>query len=113
MDDPFDIPPDIATCPACGAGLIAQVTEWYEEDDGRHCGEHGAEIGCSKEPDIDSEVDWMDWFDSHAHTLNMPYVYWLPEEQKVYAWLETNVRFVSGREEKEKLEKWKKSVEGT
>lgn len=67
-------------CPICGAKVILSgVTEWGA-DDGEII---GVEYDCETEPAIDSD-EWEDWFNGH---FSMPYVDWLPWENRMLAWL--------------------------
>ena len=67
-------------CPICGkAVFLLGVTEWGSDD-------HQisqAEYECETEPDIDSD-EWWDWHDGH---FSMPYVDWMPWENKMMEWL--------------------------
>jgi hypothetical protein len=67
-------------CPICGSKVyIIEVNEWGT-DEGEIV---GAAFECETEPDIDSD-EWEEWF--HGH-YSMPYVDWLPWENKVMTWL--------------------------
>jgi hypothetical protein len=72
----IDIPPDVALCPYCGGKLIAYVNGWEEPDEGDIWDVIEIDLQCEHE-DIDNPND---------HTY-MPYVYWLPVEKRIIAWL--------------------------
>lgn len=75
----MNVPRSIATCPDCNRALELEVDEW-EADTGIPT-ETGCKPYCQR---------------SHPNTeaSHMPYVYWLPLEQKVYAWVREHVRVV-------------------
>lgn len=78
-----EISPHVASCPLCGAKLIIEdVEEW---DDKGIPTESGLRIDCSTAPAIDSE-DWDTWFNWHWST---PYIDWLPVTSIVYEWLKS------------------------
>lgn len=87
-DGTIDVPKDVAVCPYCGAVVTASFTAWTEDDNGQWM---AAEVGvdCASEPDIDSD-EWWEWF--HIHS-DMPYVYQLPVDTKVLAWVNQHYRF--------------------
>lgn len=73
-------------CPICGEVVILySVVEW-ETKTGVIL---QAEFGCDTEPDIDSD-EWEDWHRGHHR---MPYVDWMPWEQRAYAWLKKRFRW--------------------
>lgn len=71
-----DIPPEVALCAYCKGKLSAHVNAWEEADEGEVWDVTEVELECENE-DIDDPDD---------HTF-MPYVYWLPVEIKVLAWM--------------------------
>jgi hypothetical protein len=73
----MDIPREIATCPVCGGVLVLGVESW---DTATGVPE---EIGCV--------VECKRWH-PHAIETRMPYVYWLPVQDRVYHWAEQHVR---------------------
>ncbi len=83
--------PDTFQCPICGAPVVVDdIDEWEENDDGTwQVSENGIQINCSTEPDIDSD-DWDDWERKH---WSMPYVEWLPLSMKVAKYVQENYRF--------------------
>jgi hypothetical protein len=84
----IDVPPEVLRCPYCNERLSCQPTCWEQDDDGSwYASESGLE--CRSEPDIDSD-EWAEWSAEHSE---MPYVYWLPADEKVLAWLKGNFRF--------------------
>jgi len=82
----FKFPLEVAICPICGAGVVANFDEW-ESETGRvtECGFH---VDCIDEPDIHADA-WDDWFTSH---WSMPYVDWLPLEVRLYQWFDQRYR---------------------
>lgn len=82
---PLKVPAVIAVCPICGDCVyIDGVDEWYDEGDQmRLDAEMGVSLDCGTEPDIESN-EWDDWHRGH---WSMPYVDWLPVQQKVARWL--------------------------
>ena len=67
-------------CPICGEQIrIEEISAWDAET-----GEIlESKVNCSTEPDMDSEY-WQDWHNWH---WAMPYVDWLPVEERVVKWL--------------------------
>ncbi|MBK8188826.1 MAG: hypothetical protein IPK79_00065 [Vampirovibrionales bacterium] len=94
----IDIPERIAVCPICGAKLIVEsIDEWEEsEDDDQFwiVSETGLHLTCSSSPSLDSD-NWDAWFNWH---FSMPYVDWLPIEMRVTQMVRERVRFVEARE---------------
>lgn len=104
----IDIPPDVAKCPYCDAALyIGEIDEWSEDEKGNITPDHIG-IECVTEPSLRSKK-WEEWFRQHS---DMPYVYWMPMEETVLNWLIDNFEFAQLGNEREKLEKWRKSVLG-
>lgn len=69
-----------ARCPICGAGLLLDAGAGTELDEAT--GEWIAteiDLSCESEPDIDSD-EWDEWDEWH---YRMPYVDWLPLEQRI------------------------------
>lgn len=83
----YKFPPEVASCPICGAGVLVGDFDEWETENGRvtDCGFH---INCETEPDIDSE-EWEGWFNSHWST---PYMDWLPLETRLYRWFDRRFR---------------------
>lgn len=84
----IEIPVNVAVCPECGAGIVADVfevtsedgeTNWHLEPDGS-----GLHIQCSKEDN---------------NHYKMPYVDWLPIDDVVITWLNKNVQFGNAAEQ--------------
>jgi hypothetical protein len=67
-------------CPICGRVVyLTEINEWTCEE-----GEIvGASFDCGTKPDIDSD-EWDDW---HSRHYAMPYVDWMPWEQRALRWL--------------------------
>ena len=84
------IPLDVAICPICGADVYVDIDEWEQNEDGTwkvsDCGVH---CNCTTEPAIATD-EWEEWFYGH---WSMPYVDWLPVDEKVRVWLIQNYRF--------------------
>lgn len=86
------IPPEIAVCPICGAEvIIEEIDEWEQEDDGTwSAGETGVRLNCVTQPAFEDEDASDDFMASH---WSMPYVDWLPISVRVIEWLRQNYRF--------------------
>ena len=88
ISEPHDIPESIAKCPYCNGKLILYGLEEYEVKTDESIGEvFKPEFECSTEPDDIDSNEYDDWLDSHS---DMPYVYWMPVEQTVTAWLNSD-----------------------
>lgn len=90
----FTVPSEVAVCPYCGDRLMAQCEQWGQDDDGTWVAD-GLHLDCVSEPDLDDDDEaslekWNDWLDQHTY---MPYVYWLPVDLKVTAWVNKHFRF--------------------
>jgi hypothetical protein len=78
VNDFLSVPEHVARCPYCGlATLVVEFDEWDAET--RHPTESGTHVSCTQE-NYDEEQEQGD----HDY---MPYVYWLPVQQRVYHWL--------------------------
>jgi len=84
---PIPVPREIATCPICDADIVVEDVNEWESDSGKPI---GISLECTTEPDIDSD-EWKDW---HRDHWSMPYVYWLPVENRVMRWAQKNFRCV-------------------
>jgi len=83
--------PDKFRCPICGDELTLEIEAWTDDDNGGwKASEDGIHTYCVSEPDDLGSDNWDDWLSSH---YQMPYVDWMPLEQRVYKWLEENYRF--------------------
>ena len=82
--DDIPIPLDVAKCPVCGKQLTVNPSGWRETG-GMAWACDSFETSC---PDMDEE--------SHDYSYQMPYVYWLPVDDKIEKWLFENYRFVEG-----------------
>lgn len=104
LDKPLRVPRDVAVCPYCKSTLvITGIDEWSTDPDGgKVVEEFGDGLECSDKPENFGRV-YDVWLNRHS---DMPYVNWLPVGNKVTAWAQENVRFVSGEEERQKLRKW-------
>jgi hypothetical protein len=68
------VPATVAHCPYCGeASLYFEVDEWDAET--RQPTEAGVHVHCRHETGERGDHD------------DMPYVYWLPVQERVYRWL--------------------------
>lgn len=78
-------------CPICGAAVVIDdIDEWEQNDDGSwQVSETGVHVTCETEPDFDDD-SWEDWHSGH---WSMPYVDWMPMQEKIYRWLAKNYRF--------------------
>lgn len=70
------IPDSVATCPYCGATLVAEVIEWEVES--LQPTENGVYVDCEVQDTAPADVP--------RHYV-MPYVYHLPMQMRVAAWL--------------------------
>ena len=88
---PLSVPTESLPCPICGSKVIVTGVHEWETESGKIV---QADFDCETEPDLDSD-EYLDWF--HDHHENMPYVYWLPYEQRLLDWL--NQRYYRGDSE--------------
>jgi hypothetical protein len=100
------VPLDVAACPACGAAVILDPTEWGEDDGGPVL--YDFALDCSMEPNPETP-EWNAWVEGHVRYDRMPYVYWLPLEAKVKDWLKT-VELVDSAADRRKLRRWNEVV---
>lgn len=82
---PIEVPRKIATCPICDASISVEEVQEWECETGKPV---GISVNCDTEPDIDSD-EWPDWFHHH---WSMPYVDWLPVENRVLKWFQRNYK---------------------
>ncbi len=71
--------PIAAECPICGNPLLLNAGEGCEQDANGEWIATEIELLCTSEPEFNSP-DWDDWYRWH---YSMPYVDWLPLEQRV------------------------------
>ena len=99
------VPREIAVCPYCNehlnesTPLVARLMGW--EQSGKRRGVRmwkvsEIELECSSEPELDEDGEedeeaFESWVEFHSE---MPYVYWLPVELRVRAWINACYRFV-------------------
>lgn len=83
FEDGVEVPARVAVCPYCDARLSAQATAWEQLRSGRWVPEEIMTF-CASEPPIDSD-EWEKWWDIHRV---MPYVYQLPVDEKILAWMQ-------------------------
>jgi hypothetical protein len=88
----IEIPVSVAVCPDCQTKLTIHPTGWTEAGDGNGMVCDTFDSVCQHEPDID-EGGYDEFWESHP-SYEMPYVYWLPVDMKIEAWLKKNYRFV-------------------
>jgi len=87
---PLTLPMDKLACPMCWSSVILTQVLCWGTDSGEIL---EAEYDCDTEPDMDSE-EWDDWF--RGHHERMPYVYWLPFQQRLLTWLNETYYMGSG-----------------
>ena len=87
-EDELAAPPGVAVCPYCGGKLTCSFDSWEQSDDGSWIASHVSSV-CETMPDVGDE-DYWDWLEQHSQ---MPYVYKLPVDMKVLAWVNDNYRF--------------------
>lgn len=86
----IEVPEKIAVCPYCGNKLIAICDEWVECDD-LTWQASSLSVDCLSEPEMEENIElWKEWFAIHSE---MPYVYMLPIEQKILAWVNSQFRW--------------------
>lgn len=90
-DATIKVPREVASCPYCKADLYVEMEEWEQDDDGTWYAVN-PKGQCEREPDIDSD-DWEYWIEVHS---DMPYVYQLPVDIRIEAWMKENYRFELG-----------------
>lgn len=83
--------PDSFKCPICGAKVVIDdMDEREQNDDGTwQVSECGLHITCETEPEIEDDA-FDDWLNVH---FSMPYVDWMPLEERVRAWINSHYRF--------------------
>ncbi len=84
----IQIPRSVAVCPYCQDQMSAYFTGWTQNKDGTWRSDE-IQLDCESEPDIDSD-EWEDWERAHSVT---PYVYQLPVEERVMAWVNQHFIF--------------------
>jgi|GEM_PF-6715462 hypothetical protein len=82
---PIPIPRTVATCPICDANIVIEEVHEWECEGGKPV---GISVQCVTEPDIDSD-EWWPW---HNHHWSMPYVDWLPVNNRVLRWFQRHYR---------------------
>lgn len=83
----FEFPADVAVCPICGAPVIVNFDEWKTETG--MVTKAGFHINCKDEPEMEWQDEWNDWFYGH---WSMPYMDWLPLENRLYKWFTARYR---------------------
>lgn len=85
----INIPRDVAVCPYCEAALSVSCDTWEEMNDGTWQAEH-IECLCHNEPEEMDSKEWDEWLSVHS---DMPYVYQLPVDLRVLAWVNARYRW--------------------
>ncbi len=86
---PADLPLELPEpCPICGAKVLLTGVQAWCPDDGSF---DTVDLDCETEPDIDGP-DWPDWHRGH---FSMPYVDWLPYENRMLDWLDETYFWVA------------------
>lgn len=80
-------------CPICGAGIVLESIDGAEEIAPDKWVPDSFQYDCITAPDIDAD-EWEDYMASH---WSMPYVDWLPVEERFRSWLAMNMESKSGR----------------
>jgi hypothetical protein len=86
----LDVPADVALCPYCASPLYLEVDEWDAET--RQPTEGGAHIHCAAEAEAEdlacregpASAAARQWCEMGRWHEQMPYVYWLPAQIRVY-----------------------------
>jgi hypothetical protein len=101
----IDIPKHVAVCPYCDGevALFAECSSWSECQDGTWKAET-IELDCTNQPEIEeglkgaalrkARAELNHFIDQHCV---MPYVYWLPVQQRVELWINSTFRFDMGK----------------
>lgn len=75
-------------CPICGKQVFAMCQSWNPDTSEPHT----IEIECESEPDV-IKKGWKAWYREH---YRMPYVDWLPYQQRALAFVKTEFMCVDG-----------------
>ena len=92
----YKIVPDTQTftfknlCPYCGSTLTYCVTGWEKDEETELWMADTLESECSSEPTEIGSEEWEEWLNRH---LDMPYVYQLPIDEQVLAFINKKYRF--------------------
>ncbi len=85
----IQIPKQLAVCPYCGARVTAFFEGWSQNEDGAWSADI-MHLDCEGEPaELESDA-WEGWLQQHS---DMPYVYMLPVEERVRAWVNRHFVF--------------------
>lgn len=88
-DCPPAVPVQVAVCPICGEPIqITEIEEW-ETETGKVT-DCGLRVDCTTAPEYQTNGGDMDAY-LRDH-WSMPYVDWLPVEEKVLTWLNRHYR---------------------
>lgn len=89
------VPPSVAVCASCKKKLTISPDSWYLDEDGTMICDSFSRW-CEEEPDMEDEEAYAAFKDSHAAENYMPYIYWLPVDNKIERWLKATFRFEVG-----------------
>jgi hypothetical protein len=84
----LQVPRTVAVCPYCDGQLTVYFDGFDQQDDGTWAAA-SLNVECETEPAVESK-NWDDWFASHS---DMPYVYQLPVDEEIKAWINKNFIF--------------------
>ena len=76
-------------CPYCKGNLTYVCNGWEQDDNGLWMAD-SFDMECSKEPNNVEAEEWEFWIQQHSE---MPYVYQLPVDEKVKAFINRKYRF--------------------
>ena len=84
------VPKSIAVCPCCDSGLILDCDEWSLDEEINIYWPDDVKPNCLRDR---QEIRPICFIENKNHIANrMPYVYWLPIEDKCQTWLNRMLR---------------------
>jgi len=87
----IDVPTDVVVCRVCGASLVIEdCDEWEESDDDGYLIPLHIAIECTTAPEAIGTYEWWDWLNGHWST---PYADWLPVSEIVLEWFRKHYRY--------------------
>jgi hypothetical protein len=92
LDATIKVPKSIATCPSCKAGLSINPDGWEIASDGTMICDSFTS-NCENEPADYEEQACRAFENCHAAEYKMPYIYWLPTQDRLEKWLIDTFRF--------------------
>lgn len=92
----IEVPRKVAVCPYCDGTLTVQFEGWTQNED-QSWSVDLIHTDCDQEPANLGSDEWEGWIRQHS---DMPYVYQLPVDERIKAWI--NKRFKFDIEEKER-----------